>query len=154
MKWIYMCPSGKRFSVYSKNQVVHKCVYFDFFFLKELELCFHVHRIFWKKIWCLSLGREDLWHTFTWYLIDFCLIWILFFKTRNLNISTKQKQTHRYRQQICGCQQGEGVGVCISRFSKVDSTSLPCSSFVNWCSYQSRIISGDTVNWETLLSVM
>lgn len=48
-----MCPSGKRFTIYSKNQVVHKCVYFDFFFL---ELCFHVHRIFWKKIRGLSLG--------------------------------------------------------------------------------------------------
>ena len=27
-----------------------------------------------------------------------------------INISTKQNQTHRYREQICGCQGGVGVG--------------------------------------------
>ena len=27
-----------------------------------------------------------------------------------MNISTKQKQTHRYREQTCGCQGGGGVG--------------------------------------------
>ena len=34
-----------------------------------------------------------------------------------MNMSTKQKQTHRYRKQSCGCQGGwgwerDGVGVC------------------------------------------
>ena len=27
-----------------------------------------------------------------------------------MNLSMKQKQTHRYREQTCGCQGGEGVG--------------------------------------------
>ena len=27
-----------------------------------------------------------------------------------MNISTKQKQTHRHREQICVCQGGEGIG--------------------------------------------
>ena len=27
-----------------------------------------------------------------------------------MNLSTKQKQTHRHRGQICGCQQGGGWG--------------------------------------------
>jgi len=28
-----------------------------------------------------------------------------------MNLSTKQKQTHRHREQICGCRgMGEGVG--------------------------------------------
>ena len=27
-----------------------------------------------------------------------------------MNISTKQKQTHKYREQTCGCQGGEGQG--------------------------------------------
>ena len=27
-----------------------------------------------------------------------------------INISTKQKETHRYKEQICGCQGGAGVG--------------------------------------------
>ena len=27
-----------------------------------------------------------------------------------MNISTKQKQTHRRREQTCGCQAGEGEG--------------------------------------------
>ena len=26
-----------------------------------------------------------------------------------MNLSMKQKQTHRYREQICGCQEGEGI---------------------------------------------
>ena len=28
---------------------------------------------------------------------------------RQINISMKQKQTHRYREQTCGCQGGGGV---------------------------------------------
>ena len=27
-----------------------------------------------------------------------------------MNISTKQKQTHRHKEQTCGCQGGKGVG--------------------------------------------
>ena len=27
-----------------------------------------------------------------------------------MNLSTKQKQTHRYREQTCGCQGGLGEG--------------------------------------------
>ena len=27
-----------------------------------------------------------------------------------MNLSMKQKQTHRYREQICGCQGGGGCG--------------------------------------------
>ena len=27
-----------------------------------------------------------------------------------MNLSTKQKRTHRYREQTCGCQGGGGVG--------------------------------------------
>ena len=27
-----------------------------------------------------------------------------------MNLFTKQKQTHRHRQQTCGCQEGGGVG--------------------------------------------
>ena len=27
-----------------------------------------------------------------------------------MNLSTKQKQTHRHREQTCGCQGEEGVG--------------------------------------------
>ena len=27
-----------------------------------------------------------------------------------MNVSTKQKQTHRHREQTCGCQAAEGVG--------------------------------------------
>ena len=27
-----------------------------------------------------------------------------------MNLSMKQKQTHRYRELTCGCQGGEGVG--------------------------------------------
>ena len=27
-----------------------------------------------------------------------------------MNISTKQKQTHRYKEQTCGCQGGGGTG--------------------------------------------
>ena len=27
-----------------------------------------------------------------------------------MNISTKQKQTHRHREQTCGCQRAGGVG--------------------------------------------
>ena len=27
-----------------------------------------------------------------------------------MNLSIKQKQTHRYREQTCGCQGGEGAG--------------------------------------------
>ena len=27
-----------------------------------------------------------------------------------MNLSTKQKQTHRHREQTCGCQGGEGWG--------------------------------------------
>ena len=29
---------------------------------------------------------------------------------KQINISTKQKQTHRYKEQICGCQGVEEVG--------------------------------------------
>ena len=33
-----------------------------------------------------------------------------------MNLSTKQKQTHRYREQTCGCEEGgggrDGSGVC------------------------------------------
>ena len=34
-----------------------------------------------------------------------------------MNLSTKQKQNHRHREQTCGCQRGggwerEGLGVC------------------------------------------
>ena len=28
-----------------------------------------------------------------------------------MNLSTKQKQTHRRREQTCGCQEGGGVGI-------------------------------------------
>ena len=28
-----------------------------------------------------------------------------------MNLSTKQKKTHRHRNQICGCQGGEGSGI-------------------------------------------
>ena len=27
-----------------------------------------------------------------------------------MNLSTEEKQTHRHREQACGCQRGEGVG--------------------------------------------
>ena len=27
-----------------------------------------------------------------------------------MNLSTKQKQTHRHREQICGCEEGGGWG--------------------------------------------
>ena len=27
-----------------------------------------------------------------------------------MNLSTKEKQTHRHREQNCGCQEGRGVG--------------------------------------------
>ena len=27
-----------------------------------------------------------------------------------MNLSTKQKQTHRHREQTCGCQRGDGEG--------------------------------------------
>ena len=27
-----------------------------------------------------------------------------------MNLPTKQKQTHRHREQTCGCQEGGGVG--------------------------------------------
>ena len=27
-----------------------------------------------------------------------------------MNLSTKQKQTHRHREQTCGCQGGRGLG--------------------------------------------
>ena len=27
-----------------------------------------------------------------------------------MNVSMKQKQTHRYKEQICGCQTGRRVG--------------------------------------------
>ena len=27
-----------------------------------------------------------------------------------MNLSKKQKQTHKHREQICGCQQGRGAG--------------------------------------------
>ena len=27
-----------------------------------------------------------------------------------MNLSTKKKQTHRYREQTCGCQGGGGLG--------------------------------------------
>ena len=27
-----------------------------------------------------------------------------------MNVSMKQKQTHRHKEQICGCQWGEGMG--------------------------------------------
>ena len=27
-----------------------------------------------------------------------------------MNLATQQKQTHRHREQTCGCQAGEGVG--------------------------------------------
>ena len=29
---------------------------------------------------------------------------------RQMNLSTKQKQTHEHREQTCGCQGGEGRG--------------------------------------------
>ena len=36
-----------------------------------------------------------------------------------INISMKQKQTHKYREQTCGCQGGEGV-----REGKIGSLGL------------------------------
>ena len=39
-----------------------------------------------------------------------------------MNLSTKQKQTHRHREQTCGCQGGGGVGdweLGISRYKLV-----------------------------------
>ena len=38
---------------------------------------------------------------------DITYMWNL---KHNTNISMKQKQTHRQREQTCGCQGGEGVG--------------------------------------------
>ena len=38
---------------------------------------------------------------------DITYMWNL--KTTQMNISMKQKQTHRYREQTCGCQGGGEV---------------------------------------------
>ena len=32
------------------------------------------------------------------------------FIVKQMNLSMKQKQTHRHREQTCGCQRGGGVG--------------------------------------------
>ena len=38
-----------------------------------------------------------------------------------MDLSTKQKQTHRHRQQTCGCQARDGEGkVCTGNLGLVD----------------------------------
>ena len=40
-----------------------------------------------------------------------------------MNFSTKQKQTHRHREQICGCQGGGGLGEMDWEFGLADANS-------------------------------
>ena len=42
------------------------------------------------------------------YPYDTTYMWNLKYDRNNL--STKQKQTHRHREQTCGCQRGQGEG--------------------------------------------
>ena len=39
---------------------------------------------------------------------DITYMWNLIYD--KMNLFTKQKQTHRYREETCGCQKGEGLG--------------------------------------------
>ena len=41
-----------------------------------------------------------------------------------MNFSTKQKQTHRHREQTCGCQGGGGVGE-----EKIESLGLADANY-------------------------
>ena len=42
-----------------------------------------------------------------------------------MNICTKQKQTHRHREQICGCQGGEGM-----RDGRIGSLGLADANYI------------------------
>ena len=50
---------------------------------------------------------------------DFTYMWNL---KNNINTQIKQKQTHRYREQIDGCQRGRGLGVWVKKVKGLRST--------------------------------
>ena len=64
-----------------------------------------------------------------------------------MNISMKQKETHRHREQMCGCQgeggwQREGLGVGISRRKLV---------YIGWINYKVLLyITGNYIQYAVI----